>query len=303
MSPGTDPVSVLLHSFGIEESADQDVPSAAFCRLADLPEADSAGYVMHADPVHLRPDRDRLLLFDSHHLALSRDESAAMIDLFNRHFADDGLRLEAGASGRWYLQVARPPLLCTTPLYAAVGRSISELLPTGEDASAWARFLNETQMLFHHAEMNRVREREGRPTLSAIWSWGGGRVPGVAPPSRYARVYASDALAQGLAVVTKVPFGPVPDDATRLLESAVCGPVLVVWDGLWRPVLDSDGAGWMVGLEQLESWMVSLLGGRGGLGDAVARIYPCNGECLEVGAWGLRRFWRSPRAPTEEMRR
>lgn len=293
-SPGSDPVSVLLGCFGIEPTPGQELPSAPFSRLADLPEAESAGYVMHADPVHLRPDRDRLLLFDAHHLALGREESDALVDLFNEHFARDGLRLEAVSPQRWYLHVERPPRLRTVPLYSAIGRSISKLLPEGEDATAWARFLNEAQMLFHHAQSNRVREHEGCPTVSGIWPWGGGRLPASLPASRYGHVYAADALALGLAAATNVPSGSVPEDATALIESAARGSVLMFWDGLLRPVLDADGAGWVEQIGRLERWMASLLADRKQLGEARIRIYPCNGECFEIGAWGLRRFWRRP---------
>ena len=33
------------------------------------------GWVMHADPVHLRPDQDRLLLFDAPSMAITRREA------------------------------------------------------------------------------------------------------------------------------------------------------------------------------------------------------------------------------------
>ena len=294
--PGRDPVSALLDCFGIEPAQGEDLPSAPFCRLADLQGVDSAGYVMHADPVYLRPDRDRLLLFDAQHLGLSCDESDVLIDLFNRHFDQDGLRLEAAAPERWYLHVQRPPHLRTTPLHMTIGRSISGLLPKGEDASIWARFLNEAQMLFHHAETNQVREREGRPTVSAIWPWGGGQLPDAFPTPRYASVFAADALALGLAVATNVQYSPVPENVEALIESVARGSVLVHWDGLWRPVLAADGAGWIAGMRQFESWLGPLLRGWSGLGNARIHIHPCNGECFEVGAWGLHRFWRRPYA-------
>ena len=49
----------------------------------------------HADPVHLRPDRDRLILFDSRNLGITHEEAGALVGLFNGHFAADGMRLQA----------------------------------------------------------------------------------------------------------------------------------------------------------------------------------------------------------------
>jgi hypothetical protein len=287
------PPATLLRCFGVELDPRRDTPSAPFCRLADLPGAQTGAYVLHADPVHLRPDRDRLLLFDANHLALGAREAGLLIDLYNRHFAEAGLRLEAGTAGRWYLHSQRRPRLRTTPLHEAHGRDIGSLLPTGPEGRLWARMLNETQMLFHQAEPNRVREREGRPGISGIWTWGGGCLADVMPQCRYARVYAEDALALGLAAASGVPAGPVPDDPQALSDSGGEGAVLVHLAALWRPVLDADRRTWVLALERLERWLDDLIGGRG-LGASRLLIYPCNGQCYEIGRRGLRRFWRPP---------
>lgn len=293
-APGSDPKSALLACFGVDAQPDQELPSAPFCHLADLPDSGATGYVMHADPVHLRPDRDQVRLFDSRHLGVTAQESEALVALFNRHFAEDGLRLEAPVPERWYLRAERPPRLRSSPLYAAVGHSIAGLLPTGPDAPAWARLLNEAQMLFHHAETNRIREQEGRPTVSGIWPWGGGCLPDALPPAGYDRVYATDVLARGLAAASGVRREPLPEDSAALLESRGQGAVLVLWDGLWASVLDADGAGWMDALVGMERWLGPLLTGLGKGRDACLNIHPCNGERYRVRGWDLRRFWRRP---------
>jgi hypothetical protein len=287
------PVQTLLERFGVAPDPSRDPPSAPFCLLADLPAAETAGYVLHADPVHLRPDRDRLLLFDASHLAISGKESDALIGLFNRHFGEDGLRLEPGASGRWYLHVGQRPLLRTTSLNDAIGRDIRSLMPAGPDARSWARRLNEAQMLFHHAEINRVREQEGRPTINGLWVWGGGSLTDFQPQSDYARVFGEDALASGLAAALTAPVQPLPEDAGELSKSRGEGAVLAYLDALWRPVLDADGPSWIDALERLETWLTPLVEG-GRLAGARWHIYPCDGECYRISRQGLRRFWRRP---------
>jgi hypothetical protein len=58
-----DPLETLAVAFGLAPRPEADLPSAPLCLLA-LGQTPGPGTCwFHADPVHLRPDRDRLLLF------------------------------------------------------------------------------------------------------------------------------------------------------------------------------------------------------------------------------------------------
>jgi hypothetical protein len=300
--PAIGPDQTLFDCFGVDREPARDAPSGPYCRLADLPGAEPSGYVLHADPVHLRPDRDRLLLFDARHLDLTQRESAALVGLFNRHFAEDGLWLEAGAAQRWYLRVERAPLLRATPLHEAVGRDIRPLLPSGPDARAWMRTINEAQMLFHHAETNRVRERAGRPSVSGIWPWGGGSLPAARPQVDIVQVFGTHALAVGLAAFAGVPVRPVPEDARDLLAWGEKGAVLAYADDLWRPVLDADGRAWLAALRRLEGWLAGLVEGHRPR-EMRLNLYPCDGRCYGSSSRSLRRFWRRPAALSDRLQR
>lgn len=106
-----DPLETLAGAFGLVRTPGADLPSAALCLLADAPDLDPSGFWFHADPVHLRPDRDRLLLFGGPALGVHEDEAAALAQSFNAHFAADGLALAAPRPDRWYLRVpGRPDL-------------------------------------------------------------------------------------------------------------------------------------------------------------------------------------------------
>src|SRR5690606_28390531 len=99
------------------------------------------GALLRADPVHLRADRSRLVLFDGAHLQIADVELGALADAFNRHYAADGMRLEFATPVRGYLHLPRQPDMRTTPLARVMGQDIDAFLPSGRDARDWHRFL------------------------------------------------------------------------------------------------------------------------------------------------------------------
>lgn len=293
-SAGADPASVLFERFELEVQGDRDLPSAPFSYLADVAGAPPDGYRLHADPIHLRPDRDRLLLFDARHLQLEREETDSLVELFNGHFAAAGMRLEAPATERWYLHAQEPPRIRTSPLEEVVGRGIERSYLRGEDAAHWMRWLNEAQMLFHHSPVNQRRELAGRPGVSGIWPWGGGSLPAKMPQSRYGAVFAGASLAVGLAKAARIEAYPLPVNARDILAAPRSRPALAFWDTLWPAVLDGDGAAWVRDLSRLVRWIDELAAcvKTGEVGELL--LYPCDGTCLKVTPRALRRFWRRP---------
>lgn len=296
--PGGAPdlTGALFAAFG--QTPGDQAPSAPLCRLADDPQgaqSDPGGYWLHADPVHLRLDRDHLLLYDARHLDLTQGEANALVADFNAHFAAEGLTLVAPVPGRWYLRLAEAPRLRTQPLDAVVGRSLAGLLPTGEDARRWAGILNEAQMLFAQARPNREREAQGRLAVSGIWPWGGGDLADLHLDSRHRVVCADHPLAVGLARragLTVQPLAAVDKDPALVLDQ---GPALVVWDRLWPAVLDADPVAWAAGLRDLEAWLGQL---QGRLGAGKVQGWTLDG--CGAGRWGIAhsdpwRLWRRVR--------
>lgn len=299
---GPDLPSLLFDRFGIDRAPDRDPPSAPFSHLADAPDVDQSGFWLHADPVHLRPDRSHLLLFDARHLAIEQAEADALVALFNRHFEEDGLRLEAPTRRRWYLHLEQAPRIRTRALSDVAGRSVERPCVEGEDAAQWIRWLNEAQMLFHHSEVNRDRELTGRPSVSGIWPWGGGALPAAMPESRYESVFGRDPLVFGLAKAAGIPVRALPGDPEELPAVGHPGRLLLLWDALWPVVLDGDAASWVSELSRLGVWLEALTGrlGRNGVGEIV--LYPCDGTRLRVTRRALRRFWRGPLGISERLR-
>jgi hypothetical protein len=289
-----DPMVVLFDRFGIDLDRSQDPPSGPFSRLADTPNATPEGYWLHADPVYLHPDTDRLVLFDARHLELEPEEADSLAELFNGHFAADGLRLETPVIDRWYLHVEPAPRLRTHALADVVGRGVDRSYLGGEDAARWMGWLNEVQMLFHQAEVNQRRELEGRPRVSGVWPWGGGFLPANLPGCRYSSVFGSDALFLGLAKATETAARSIPGHPYTMVSGGGKEQILVFWDGLQPAVLDGDAGAWVQALARLGLWLDELLDlVRTGEVQEVA-LYPCDGTRLAINRRALRRFWRRP---------
>ena len=263
----------LFALFGIDTPAGADLPIAAVCLLADSGEA-PAGFLLHADPLQLLADRDRLLAFDLDDDPLDADEIAQLVEAFNVHFEDDGVRLYGSPAGRVYMHCDRTPSIQTHPLSTVVGRSVDPFLPYGEDRRYWRGLLNEVQMLCHVLEFNRGREARGRPTLSGLWLSGGGSLPprGQGP---VARLVGDDVLPRGLLA----------------LRAAAGEEELIVEQAQHRAVLRAAPTAWMRALAGLEDRMAGLLRDRGEL-----HVHPCNGTVYRWSARSARRLWRRKRS-------
>ncbi|MEX0732058.1 MAG: hypothetical protein WED00_17005 [Aquisalimonadaceae bacterium] len=229
-----------LSLFGLEVPLGADIPVGPLSALGDGFDPGET-WIYRADPVHLHPDRDSLLVLEPGRLALPVDLVAELVRDFNRLFIDDGLMLIAPHPDRWYLQVTTTPRLRTTPLAQAIGRAMGESLPTGEHARTWVALLNEVQMLLHESALNRHRQSEGYRSVNSIWPWGGGRLPPPPDRARWSLVCSDNALVRGLARHTGIPCAPLTDlvDLLDQAESEADGPVLIDM-GRFPAVADSD---------------------------------------------------------------
>ncbi len=288
---GTHPDEVLFNLFGGLRRSGQDVPSGAVSRLADIG-GDAHGWWMRADPVFLKPDGDRLLLFDSRELDVRPEEAEQLASLFNGHYRERGWRLEVGHPRRWYLGLGSDPEVQTCPLSEVVGRNIDSFLPRGKQSVDWRFVMNEVQMLFHGAQVNDRRQARHLPPINSLWFWGGGGLPhGL--PGRFSRVYADDVFPRGLAMLAGLQPRPLPAQAEELLSGPLTGEQLLVETGLQGPVLDADYEGWREALASLHRDWISPLHQALKKGKVEAlRLLPCNGYGYRLDAGCLRRFWR-----------
>lgn len=285
----SDPDALLMAAFGISLPADATVPSAALSLWADDPRQPPEGYWLHADPIHLRPDRDQLLLFAGPSLQLSRDEADALVQAFNRHFHEDALVLHAPRPGRWYLHVPAAPLLTTRSVHAVNRRAMDRYLPVGADARRWIAWINEAQMLFYGHPVNEAREREGRPAISGVWTWGGGTLPRLSGGTGL--VIADHPLAVGLARAAGSRRLPL-DEANSLLDLQRPERTLVYWDELAQSLEEGDARQWSRELDRFEELASRLSQGLTSKG--IGRLsLAVDGQTFELTGTDLRKFWRN----------
>lgn len=250
-----DPLETLAGAFGLVPEPEADLPSASLCLPGLGHSTEPATCWFHADPVHLRPDRDRLLLFAGPSLRIGPAEAESLVAAFNAHFALDGLHLVRAGPSHWFLRVPKVPRLRTHPLHRVAGRPLDAHLPAGPDAGVWARWQSEAQMLFYAHPVNQERELQGLPALSGVWTWGGGVLPKLTQGPDL--TVADHPLALGLS-------GARGGRSLRLdgwgpSQGAPGDSVLVFWDRLWWPMLEGDALAWARALGELETLAAELL--------------------------------------------
>lgn len=244
-------METLCALFGITTDADHDPPLAEVTRVADG--LSEGGVWLRADPVNLRPDRDRLVMFDNRDLLVRVEEAQQLTREFNEVFQGDGMTLFAPNPLRWYLRLEQRPQLRTCNLCDVVGQDVHPHLPQGPQALAWHRLLNEIQMLFHGSEVNRRRRDEGKPEINSLWFWGGGELSEQRLVS-WQRVWTNEPLSQAFASYVNAKVESLPATAAEWLELSTDDEQhLVVFDGAIRA--------WQFGdIERWRNFMESFVG-------------------------------------------
>ena len=286
---GEDYPTTLFALFGLSSSEARDLPEGAVNYLGEGGDVEDACW-MRADPVHLRADRDRLLLFNGEQLAITLPEAERIAAQFNQHFAEDNIQLLTPNPARWYLRLDHCPELTTHSHGKVVGRHIEPFMPAGKDARRWRQLNNEMQMLLFQSAVNQQREVEGRVSINGLWLSGVGYLPEVTPVA-YRKVYADDPLARGLAKIVDVPTAAVSDDYAAAWEEGEEN--LLVLTGLVAPVLNVDPVRWAEGMQALEGKLESLINRMPRIKKyPCLHLYPCNGQCYSITPGSWRRFWR-----------
>lgn len=294
----------LAQLFGItgNNTATEPVPAAALSWLADsnpstAPDAHHSQHCwLRADPVHLRPDRDRLLLFDASQLHITTAEMQALAATLGEFFAEDSITLHTPQPDRWYLQIPHTPALQTSPLEQVSGRDILPYMPAGNDGGRWRQRLNEVQMLLFQHPVNEQREQRGQPTINSLWFWGNGQLP-AAPSTHYTRVYSDDPITQGLAILSRTPFEQRPDladaDAVSTLPD---GELLLQYSDIHAAQTLGDAQAWQDALNELQQTLLQplLLALNSGRISALTLIGG-NGLQYRCQRRNLNRWWRRSR--------
>ena len=283
----------LCHLAGVLQ-VEGDLPIAALTLLGDGGHP-GHGWWLRADPVYLRPDQGKLLLFPGRSLHITEAEFKQWKTDLQATFAEWGFEWIALAPDRWYLGLPENPRIKTTGLSSVMGQDIAGALPQGLGAKTWRVRFNEMQMVLHASQINQRREKQNQPTLNSLWFWAAGVLPDVATDWQY--LWTNEPLGRGLAIKANVGFSTVPANAEVLLQASAPGHCVLVLEHAAAAALDNEPEAWLTALQQLDKdWFAPLLVGlkQGRLNEL--NIYPCDGSKLRLTRHGLRCFWRKSQA-------
>jgi len=287
----------LCRAFGLEEVSLERpcVPAGALTALAYGLDPGPNSW-LRADPVHLRADRDRVLLMPSQAFSITADEAqglaAALAPLLAGKFV-----LHAVRSDHWCLesQGHEPIDVGAKPPIDLAGADIDPHLPPKQ----WHLLLTEIQMTLYAHPVNTAREQRGDPVINSLWLWGAGRAPAASGP--WNSIGSTEPVALGLArsagMRHRDPDGGANEWLARAPEE---GRHLVVLDGLRGVQALGDLEALTRRMQDLESnWFAPLLAALKSrrIGMLTIRV-PETGASFETVRGDLNRFWRRPRKLT-----
>lgn len=279
---GEDYYTHLLGLFGIRTQPSEELPVAAISHLIDF-DSGHEGFWIRADPVSLRPDLHRLVLYDA--FPLEKAQALALAQEVNSVLADRGWHIDIGRDvRRWYVRLDELPRLRTHPPREAMGRHIDPFLPRGPEAMRWHGVINAIQMVLYDCAVNRARERSGVLPVNSIWFWGAGALPSPVSSS-WSRLVSDEAFALGLAKLCQCPVSRETGVPECVNEE---GEVLVVLQSAgvetWKTRVETLDGEWVDPiLRRLKSGRLSTV-----TLDTLDKVY-------RLTAVGMRRFWRRTR--------
>lgn len=282
----------LCTLFGLQVSNKLNLPLGALRRYGVTAVHSGKEYWLCADPVHMRPDRTHVVILDSPRLEIEEQESKEFVRVFNDHFHSQKLHLGADTAVQWHLCMEEPQPLTIESLRQMRGGELDTHLPSGEGAQFWRSLLNETQMLLHGAEPNRVREARGALPVNSLWFYGAGILPYV-ENRRWGRVWAQDALADGLALLGGVDVQSVPDKLVSFLAHDPQGAQLICLDSLAASSSYDELTAWQQELQRLEKdWFAPLTEAlrQGTIAQCV--LWDCCGQAFILRGSDRWKFWR-----------
>ncbi len=208
----------LFRLFGFPKSK-RDYPVAAVTRLVD-DDHELDGYWMRADPVHLRAERDAVVLMDDSAFNLEKHEALILAADLQQVFTDRDFDLQAPTNNRWYIKLKQRPEIKTTGIHEVVGDDIHQNLSVGKDKTLWDQLSNEAQMSLHNCPLNDEREQRGELPVNGVWLWGAGELPDSEkiPEKIWSSVFADEVTTQGLSILTGSPYRDLPDSIDALIN-------------------------------------------------------------------------------------
>jgi hypothetical protein len=234
---------LLCNLFGMSSS--ETAPVAAVSAQFD---GLGAGCWLRADPVHLRLQRDRVLMLEAPDIGA--DEATAMCASLNKHFAGQDMEFFAPHPQRWYVRLDALPVIRTRPVSQLIGGDVRGSLPEGADAPRWHQLLNEMQMLLYSHPLNEIRSARGALEINSLHLWGAGDSSDTLPQQSCDAASSDDVLVEMFAAAAGIPFSAWSGHWT---VSPRDGTQLLVWTGLRTALQNGDLEAWRNALSAFET--------------------------------------------------
>jgi len=279
----------LARAFGLEGP----LPAGALSAHA-LGAPAGEGHWLRADPVHLKADRELVLLLPGACFEIAQAEADALCVELNRLFAPQ-FEVRALAPDLWALRAAQAMAADARSPLAVAGAEGGAQLPDRKLRT----LLAELQMALYQHAANTAREARGAPVVNSVWLWGAGALPDarqLAAP--WHSLSATDPAALGLARLAGLRHRPPGEGAAAWLERAPeDGRHLMLLDLLRAAAALGDAEALARGVQRLEArWFAPLLAAlRAGRIHMLTVHVPDAGLSAETVRGDLRRFWRRPR--------
>lgn len=299
--PAGDLENWLARAFGLAGHSRErvSVPAGALTALAYGLDPGAAIW-LRADPVHLRAERDCVLLVPNQAFTVSAAEAQALSSALAPLLAGK-FELHAVRPDQWCLRIDGQESIeinAQSPISLA-GADIDPHLPP----KSWHPLLTEIQMALYDDPVNTARERRGDPVINSLWLWGAGRLPAAAS-GPWQTLSANDAVATGLAHSAGIRHrAPGGGAAEWLARAAGDGRHLLVLDELRGAHALADLDALALQLQALEEkWFAPLLAAlkAGRIGMVTIHV-PEAAASFETVRGDLNRFWRR-RRPLAEYR-
>ncbi|MCG6933300.1 MAG: hypothetical protein LJE57_06640 [Gallionella sp.] len=235
--------TLLCRIFGLQgsEIAPVAAVSAQFDGLV-------AGCWLRADPVHLRLQRDRVLMLANPDI--SADEAGAICASLNQHFAGQGMEFFAPHPQRWYVRLEGLPDIQTRPVSQLLGGDVRGSLPEGADAPRWHQLLNEMQMLLYAHPLNDVRSARSMLEINSLCLWGAADSSNLLLKQPYDAAISDDVLVEMFAAAAGIPCSRWTEQWQGVEGE---GAQLLVWTGLRTALQNGDLAAWRNALLTFEA--------------------------------------------------
>ena len=166
---------VLAREFGLA-APDGCTPWAAW-QLAQAGRDPRGAAWAWITPCHWDVGQDHIAMAHPQHLALTPDESQALLAAMRPYFEEDGIALEYDGATLWLARGEVFRGFASASLDRVIGRQVGPWLPQGPQARTLRRLQQEMQMLLYTHEVNELRSRGGLPVVNSFWVSGTGALP------------------------------------------------------------------------------------------------------------------------------